>query len=89
MLLVQQPYTEQQNLTDPRQELICNPQERSHIPSKDGEHRRVGAFQLVVRKRGCTAQAGRSSGVGRLLHNTAHCLPRQLTRRVRVTAVTS
>lgn len=41
MLLVQEPYTEQQNLTDPRDEPDCNQQERGHIPSKDEEHSRI------------------------------------------------
>lgn len=59
MLLAQEPHTEQQNLTDPRDEPDRNQQERGHIPSEDKKHSRLRrAFQTVMRKTGWNAQPG-------------------------------
>ena len=58
MLLAQEPHTEQQNLTDPRDEPDRNQQERGHIPSEDKKHSCIRAFQMVMRKTGWNAQPG-------------------------------
>lgn len=87
MLLAQEPHTEQENLTDHRDEPDRNQQERGHIPSEDEEHSRIRAFQMVMRKTGWNAQPG--APAKDCCRITPRHLPRQLTRCVQGMVVRS